>query len=152
ESTKVIHLHSGKLWGAHLATAKLFQELQGELCICDPYYGIGSLLRLSELAHCNPIRFLTQRADSKERSFIGKALKDFTSQHTHVEFRQYTANDLHDRYLLTASEIVILGHGLKDIGGKESFVIRLNKDTCGDVIDTESRSFDSRWSAATQLP
>ena len=132
--------------------AALFKELRGELCVCDPYYGTGSLVRLSGLIHCQPIRFLTQRADSKEQSFIGKALKEFTDQYAHVQFRQCASKDLHDRYLLTETELVILGHGLKDIGGKDSFVIRLDTNICEDVIKTLSQSFNEKWSLATPLP
>ena len=74
----------------------------------------------------------------RSQSFIEKALKDFTNQHPHVQFRQCASKDLHDRYLLTKTELVILGHGLKDIGGKDSFVIRLDTNICNDVIKTLS--------------
>jgi hypothetical protein len=152
EAPKVILVRAGKVWDSHMEMASLFRELQGELCICDPYYGTGSLLRLSGLDHCKPIRFLTQRADDKEQSFIGRALKEFTAERSHVEFRRCASKDLHDRYLLAPAELVILGHGLKDIGGKDSFVIRLDTDTCEDVIKTLRQSFDTKWKVATPLP
>ncbi len=150
-TAKVIFVRAGMVWDSHMGTNSLFKELQGELCICDPYYGTGSVLRLSGLVHCRPIRFLTQQADNKERSFIGRALKEFTDQHIHVQFRHRASKDLHDRYLLTSTELVILGHGLKDIGGKDSFVIRLNKSICEGVIETLKRSFDAKWNVATPL-
>ena len=125
--------------------------MSGALRICDPFYGTGSLYRLDLLAHCGPIRFLTLHADNKEQSFINRALKEFVSQHPQVEFRRSASLDLHDRYVLTDEELVILGHGLKDIGKKESFIIRLGKDVCGDLIETLSQSFDGRWNASTPL-
>jgi hypothetical protein len=140
------------VWDTHMETVALFRELQGELCICDPYYGTGSLLRLSGLIHCRSIRFLTQQADNKEQSFIARALREFTQQHTHVQFRQCASKDLHDRYLLTDTELVILGHGLKDIGRKDSFVIRLNTSICEDAIKTLSQSFNAKWNVAKALP
>jgi hypothetical protein len=32
------------------------------------------------MIHCQPIRFLTEKADGKEQSFIGKAMKEFAGQ------------------------------------------------------------------------
>ncbi len=151
EGPQVILVSAGKVWDTHMEIASLFKELHGELCICDPYYGTRSLHRLSELIHCQPIRFLTKSADSKERSFIGTALQEFTCQYPYVQFRRSASNDLHDRYLLTATELVILGHGLKDIGGKDSFVIRLGTDTCKELVKTLSQSFNKEWDRATQL-
>jgi hypothetical protein len=152
ETSEVIFVSAGKVWDTHKEVAAIFKELRGELCVCDPFYGTGSLLRLSSLIHCRPVRFLTQSADSKEQSFIGKAVKEFTNQYPHVEFRRCASRDLHDRYLLTETELVILGHGLKDIGGKDSFVIRLHRDICKDVIDTLSGSFNEKWRLAAPLP
>lgn len=47
---------------------------------------------------------------------------------------------------------VILGHGLKDIGGKNSFAIRLNTSICEDSIKTLSPTFNANWNAASPLP
>jgi len=151
EAPKVIFVSAGRVWDTHKEVAEIFQELHGELRVCDPFYGTGSLLRLSGLIHCRPVRFLTQSADSKERYFIEKALKEFTNQYPHVEFRRCTSKELRDRYLLTETELVILGHGLKDIGGKDSFVIRLQRDVSKDAIDTVSSSFSEKWRLAAPL-
>ena len=70
EAAKVVWVQAGALRDSHLEVAALFKEVQGEVRICDPYYGMGSLLRLDVLVHCKSIRFLTLRPDSKEQSFI----------------------------------------------------------------------------------
>jgi len=45
----------------------------------------------------------------------------------------------------------LLGHGLKDIGGKESFVIRLNKELAPNLIKDVRSKFDERWKLAGKL-
>ena len=74
EAAKVIWVQTGPLRDSHLKVAALFKEVQGEVRICDPYYGMGSLLRLDALVHCKSIRFLTLRPDSQEQIIIKKAL------------------------------------------------------------------------------
>ncbi len=145
------YVEAGKPRMAHLELSKTFEHINGEVLICDPYYGTGSLLRLDSLRNSGPIRFLTHEADSRERSFIGRTLKEFALERPHVEFRQTSARDLHDRYILTNEEIVILGHGLKDIGSKESFIIRLTKPICADLMRILRSSFEEKWKRAVPL-
>ena len=42
----VFFIESGQPRTAHLKLADIFQDVTGEIRICDPYYGTGSLLRL----------------------------------------------------------------------------------------------------------
>ena len=43
---------------------------------------------------------------------------------------------------------MLLGHGLKDIGSKESFMIRLEVDMVKDLIKELNTSFDNLWNKA----
>lgn len=61
------------------------------------------------------------------------------------------AGDLHDRYVLSDAKILIVGHGLKDIGGKESFIIMLPRALAADLLGDVERSFDAKWSKATAV-
>jgi hypothetical protein len=128
-----------------LELAKLFQSLTGEVRICDPYYGTGSLLRLDELKAAKSVLFLTQKPDSKDKPHLPRAIKEFITERPNFEFRQHNGSDLHDRYIVTEDELILLGHGIKDIGGKESFVVRLGREIAGDVIDSTRSSFDQKW-------
>ncbi len=148
---EVIFVEAGSKRTAHLKLEELFKELKGELRVCDPYYGTGSLARLDLLTHCKTVRFLTRQADSKERSFIDKNVKEFVSQHPNVELRKASSNNLHDRYILADDEIIMLGNGLKDVGAKDSFVIRLKREMCEDIIGALRASFDDKWATATPL-
>jgi hypothetical protein len=134
-----------------LEVAKLLQELSGVVCICDPYYGTGSLLRLDKLTAAGSVKFLTQKPDAKERAHLPRAIQVFVTERPHFEFRRHAINDLHDRYIVTDSDLILLGHGLKDIGGKESFVVRLGRELAGDVIDNTRTAFDQKWQNAQAL-
>ncbi len=148
----IIQIEAGKPRTAHLEIAKLFNSLKGEVRVCDPYYGTGSLLRLDDLKSCQSVRFLTHTPDNKEKSFIARAIQEFVTEHPHVTFRKHTGNDLHDRFVVTTDELILLGHGLKDIGNKESFVVRLDRNYAGDMIDTITSSFDQKWQNSQPLP
>jgi hypothetical protein len=147
----VLFIQAGTPRTAYLDLGDILRGLNCEVSICDPYYGIGSLLRIDLLVHCKKVRFLTRQADSKDGSIIDRALKEFVSEHPNVEFRKLGSTDIHDRYILADDEIILLGHGLKDIGTKESFVIRLTREMCADLIDTVKESFEAKWATATSM-
>lgn len=45
----------------------------------------------------------------------------------------------------------MLGHGLKDLGNKDSFVIRLPLELAQDVIAATRSTFDDRWQNAVDI-
>ncbi|MCI0334048.1 MAG: hypothetical protein L0228_12590, partial [Planctomycetes bacterium] len=75
------------------------------------------------MQHCRPIRFLTRKPDSAEKITIEQKLKEWKQQHGSVEFRKSAHDELHDRFVLGKNDLIILGHELKDIGQKDSFVM-----------------------------
>jgi len=147
----VVFIEAGKPRTAQLRLEEIFAGMAGEVRICDPYYGSKSLYRLDLLKHCKPIRFLTQKPDANETATLQAALRVWKQEHGSVEFRQHSGRDLHDRFLLSDIELILLGHGLKDIGNKDSFIIRIRRDLAGDVIETLQDSFDTKWQAATLI-
>lgn len=142
-------LEAGKPRTAHLTLRRLFASLSGHVRICDPYYGHGSLLRLDLLKDCKPIWFLTKRADEKERLTLPRAIREYRKEYAAVEFREHSGTDLHDRFILAENELVLLGGGLKDVGNKDSFVVKLDRSLVGETIDLVLASFDQRWHAAS---
>jgi hypothetical protein len=79
-------------------------------------------------------------------------MRDFKKERPKFTFRIATnPNDLHDRYVVTTQQLLILGHGLKDIGGKESFTIRLGRELVPDLIKETIAVFDSRWKTANPI-
>jgi hypothetical protein len=83
---------------------------------------------------------------SESVSKLQRAIRDFIKERAKAEFRLAAKpSDLHDRYVVTTDVLLILGHGLKDIGGRESFIIRLGRDLSADLIDETTKAFDARW-------
>ena len=148
---QILQINAGRPNSAHMEVAELFGALSGLAMVCDPYYGQGSLARLSEIDSCSSVRVLTSKPDSKEKSFLPKRLEEFTKEYPQFEFRKYKGKELHDRYIVTDDNLILMGHGLKDIGGKESFVVKLDRSLAGDTIDSLKNSFDSKWNAAEPL-
>jgi hypothetical protein len=147
----VFFVEAGTPRTAHLQLNDIFRPLSGEIRICDPYYGMGSLLRLDLLQQCRPIRFLTQNPDRNEAQILPKALQEWKYQHGNVEFRRHNGHDLHDRFVLASSELILLGHGLKDVGNKDSFIIRIRSELAADLIDSVRDSFDNKWQLAIPI-
>lgn len=144
----LVHIEGHKPRTARIKLCNILSNLQGLIRICDPYLGIRSLDSLDSIPPVRPVRFLTLNTTDSQRKLSG-ALRDFSTEHPKVEFRRApTPSDIHDRYVITKSELLILGHGLKDIGGKESFMILLRRDIAADLIDEIISAFDSRWNAA----
>ncbi len=115
------------------------------------YYGVRSLDGLELIPTKVRVRFLTARTNESATKWAG-ALKDFKKERPNVELRVAARpQDLHDRYVLSDDKILIIGHGLKDIGGKESFVIVLPRTLASDLLGDVQRSFDQKWANATSI-
>lgn len=148
----VVFVKAGTPRTAHRNLQGVFSGLNGDIRICDPYFGTGSLAKLDLLTHCSSIRFLTKRPDTNEKTFIARVLRDFISEYPHVEIRKAQGDALHDRFILTSDEFILFGHGLKDVGGRDSFIVRLGRHLAGDVITTISQAFDEKWEAGIPFP
>jgi hypothetical protein len=141
----VFFVEAGQPRTAYLELAELFKDVTGEIRICDPYYGKGSLLHLDLLKHCSPIKFLTKNPDRNEVHLLPRLLHDFKRQHRATEFRENAGTDLHDRYILSGTELILMGHGLKDVGNKDSFVVRIPSSLAPDIVVSVRSSFDQKW-------
>ena len=86
-----------------------------------------------------------------ERAILPRVISEFKKEHPHIHFRCHEAGNFHDRFVLSDSEIILIGHGLKDLGNKESFVIRLTDSIAHDVIMSARESFEQKWPSATLL-
>ena len=151
QGLRVLHIEAGSAFETHLELSDIFQSLSSDVCVCDPYYGEGSLVRLAKFTGCSSVRFLTKHPDSREKAQLPRLIKEFVKTHGHVEIGLYPGNDIHDRYALSADEIILLGHGIKDAGAKESFVARLNRSIAGDMVESLQKAFDEKWIQATVI-
>jgi len=151
ELMSVVRIEGGYPRTARLTLGEMLSSLTGTVRICDPYYGVKTLDSLDHIPKNCSIRFLTGRTNESERKVHG-AMRDFVRERPTAEFRR-AANprDLHDRYVHTADSLLLLGHGLKDIGGKESFIIRVGRDLVPDLIHEIAGAFDVRWVSGSAI-
>ncbi len=149
-TVEVFYFEPGEKYSSkRLLTTKILSSLDGELRIVDPYCSERTLDCLREIKG-GPVKFLTKLPQKARERFL-RELQDFKSEYPAMELRDYPNTDLHDRYIISPSSLVILGHSIKDLGGKESFAIVLNRDTSRNVVEALSESFDRRWKQSNLL-
>ena len=149
---KALVVDGAKPWtDRHLTLPEIASELKGRICVVDKFYGSSSLAILHHFKHGRPLQFLTGKTNENAATF-SRELKDFQKEVPSLEARLYSAHhDLHDRYIIADNAVVIVGHGIKDIGRKESFLVLLKGDTTADLRKTLLEKFDSRWKSSAPL-
>jgi hypothetical protein len=141
----VSYIQGGKPRTARKILSELLNNLSGDIRICDPYYGVRSLDALEMLPDSCNVKFLTAQSTENAVKLTG-AIVDFRREHIKTEIRIFPdPKAIHDRYVLTDNNLLILGHGIKDIGNKESFVISVSNEQAGDLISSLIKVFDERW-------
>ena len=151
-NVRTLVLDGGKPWSdRYLTVAEIAKELKGRVCVLDKFYGGGSLAILYHLRHCKPLHFLTAETRENHNAFV-RELKDYRKEYPSTEVRLYpNKQELHDRYMLAKDVIVILGHGIKDLGNKESFVMILKGAMGADIREMLQAKFDERWNKSRRI-
>lgn len=153
EGPLVFFVQAGTPRTVHRKLQDIFSELNGDIRICDPYFGTASLAKLDLLTHCSSIRSLTAQLGANEKPFIIKQnLSDFVTEHNQITVLKSQGSTFHDRYILSKDELILLGHGLKDVGGKDSFIVRLGRHLAADTITSVSQAFEDTWKNAIPFP
>jgi hypothetical protein len=127
-----------------------FSKFDNIIKVCDPYYGARTLDVLEYIPKNCQVRFLTAKTNENPGT-ISRSIKDFMTEHPQTEFRVYSGKDLHDRYILKLDSLIIIGHGIKDIGNKDSFVIDLPKSMSPDLWGNVDSSFDTKWNSSKPI-
>jgi hypothetical protein len=133
-----------------IAREKLYDLIRGlkgrELLISDPYYGIDTLGVLEEAARARKkIKFLTFTTNDSTLKF-GRELSHLRRLYPHkIEIRVYPKKELHDRYILADDSFIMVGHGIKDIGNKESLMLIVDDRFGKDVRKELEGAFRCRW-------
>jgi len=145
----VVRIEKDQPRTARLGLSTVLSQLSGTVRACDPYFGVRTLDLLDHIPKQSDIRFLTSHLNDPQRQLSG-ALADFKKERQNAEFRVADKRaGLHDRYVVTDAQLIILGHGLKDIGGKESFVIVLDRHLVSDLLLETIAAFDAKWASGT---
>lgn len=152
-AVEVFYFEPGQKYSSKkLLTTNILCGLDGELRIVDPYCSERTLDCLADIKG-RPIKFLTRTENLKQkpRERFLRELQDFQSENPTIEFRNYPNTDLHDRYIISPSSLVILGYSIKDLGSKESFAIVLNEATSRNVVEALRENFNRRWRQSNPL-
>jgi len=124
------------------------------LLICDPYYGLQTLDVLESIAKYHKrLKFLTAKMGGGEKATtLTRAISDFKSEYKdRIEMRVTSDRDLHDRYIIGKDRFFIIGHGIKNLGSKESLIVGIEDKYGKDIRRTLLKTFNYRWDAAKAL-
>ena len=152
-SIQAVYFEAGKLYTSkRLLSKNILASLKGELRIVDPYCSERTLDILKDIKN-EHAKFLTRVENLREqdRERFLRELQDFKSEKANMEFRSYPNPDIHDRYIISSDSLVVLGHSIKDLGGKESFAITLNRDASKNIVEAVIENFDRRWQQSNTL-
>lgn len=150
---EVVVVEAGHKYSARRTVRDLGSDLGGSLSIVDKYYGVRSLDIIEELgADGRRVRFLTSQTPERPGK-VNRMIHELCQERLNIEVRLSSdPNTLHDRYVLGERALLIVGQGIKDLGGSESFVIRIGTDAGADMVALLRENFESRWNAALPVP
>lgn len=155
EPLNVVYISPAKPRTAKKTLEGLIKSLPKDtLMICDPYYGLKTLEVLELFAkHHKEIKFLTAKVGGGEKAAtLNSAISDFKKEYSKkVEIKLISANDLHDRYIIAKDRFFIIGHGIKDLGNKESLIVAVEDRYGNDIRKTLATAFNQRWTSANSL-
>lgn len=148
---QIVYVERDKPRTARKKLEDIIATMKGTIRICDPYYGVRTLDILELFPSRCDVRFLTAKTTEKSAK-IKSAISDFKKEYPNVEIRIYPREkELHDRYVIASNHLLIIGHGIKDIGNKESFIIQIDSTYGADLIRMLSNIFDQRWSSSSPV-
>lgn len=150
KNLKMVFIEKSTPHTARKKIEEIISQTKGEIKIVDRYYGQKSLDTIQKFGKTRTVKFLT--ADSgigeNEQKF-SRDLVHFTKEFKNVFVKKITdGKELHDRYIITKDSLILLGHGIKDIGGTESFVIFFKGSEVSDIKSMLESKFNQRWITA----
>lgn len=144
----LIPLRSVRLIDPEMAFSGLkgFEEilvnLKGEICICDPWVDKNTLDLFPIISNKHKIRLLT--VNIKDHSSFKRYYGAFNNQYGNLEIRVCQTAVLHDRYIISADSMLIIGQSLNGIGKKQTFIIEAGEDIREQMV----RVFNQLWAQA----
>lgn len=150
QKIKTIYIEAGKPVTALSKTGEILESLVGEILICDNYFGFKSMVNLYKLKESKNIKFICGniKGDRKE---IVKLIQDFNKEDHKLEVKIFDRAQLHDRYIITEKELIILGHGFADLGNKESLIIVIPKSFVRDICEELKNRFIQKWNGSKEI-
>ena len=130
----------------------VFGKISGDFLMVDPYLSERTLDLLSNIS-CKSGKILTSLSKLKEsrKKVLLREYEDFKNEFPHMEIRDYSPSELHDRYIISCGFFIILGYSIKDLGNKESFAILLDRKFCSDLPESLIATFNRRWKQSKSI-
>jgi hypothetical protein len=145
-SAKPIFIEPGKALTSIRTVEEVLRSLQGDIRICDAYVDTRTLDYLAQIKGAAKIQLLTENVQDSGR--LKRDLAAFEKEHLiPIELRVCASGQLHDRYVLHAGGMLLVGASFKDIGRKQSMIVALSQSFARDV----ERSFGRVWSNASKF-
>lgn len=143
DDSNVVLIEPNKALQSTITFHNLLGQLQGQVCVCDPYIESASIDHLDALSPHANVRYLTHNI--KNEGSLRRVVAAFSSGGRHLEIRKTPKADIHDRYIIDKSSMVILGTSLNGFGKKQSFIIKAGQDMRKVML----QHFKDSWDLAT---
>lgn len=124
----------------------ILSGLAGDVRICDPYLDSTTIEHLSACPKASRVLLVSKNV--KDTGTLRQLLAAARVEGRTIEIRIPNASVLHDRYLIDANTMVILGTSLNGFGKKQSFIIRAGDDIRTAMI----KEFDALWNSSQAWP
>lgn len=154
DKQKVFYISGNEPWTDRNKMLNVFLSgLKGEILIVDAYYGLGTLHVLENFKKNQKVKFLTaQLGGSENADKFRSELKRFKREFKNIEFKKHAKfYELHDRYMLSDNLLVWVGHGLKDFGDKECFIVAIPREEVSEIASILKKKFNEKWKKANNL-
>jgi hypothetical protein len=153
---KILFFSGENSWtDSNMNFPKIISLLKGDLSLVDPFYGDGTFFVLEKFGKQRKIRFLTStlgRQEQENETNFKINLTKFKTEFKNIQLRKHNKPfELHDRYIIADNALVVIGHGIKDLGSKESFLIYFPIDSVKEFVCMLQELFNKRWSIASVI-
>lgn len=133
--------------------SEFLKKLNGEIIIVEAHYGLGTFHVLENFQKGQKVKFLTAQLGANENEDkVEKELKRFKREFPDIELKRYPKfYEFHDRYILSSNMLVWVGHGIKDFGDKECFLIGISREKISEISQILEERFKERWGKSDNL-
>jgi hypothetical protein len=128
------------------AVEDIFSSLRGNIRVCDAYIDSKTLDYFVGMKSAIKFHVLTENIQDSSR--LRRDIAAFEKEHgVPIELRVSAPGKLHDRYVLHADGMLLVGASLKDIAKKQSMIVALSNSMARDV----EKGFGRFWNDATKF-
>jgi hypothetical protein len=145
-STQSIFIDPNKALSGIRAVEDICRSLSGVIRICDTYVDSRTLDYIAQMEQADSVHLLTENVQDSRR--LKRDLAAFGNEHAlPLEVRVASPGHLHDRYILHADGLLVIGAGLKDLGKKQSMVVALPAGFAHEL----DRAFERLWNSSAKF-